>query len=322
VYTLRLPFRIAEGQRLGKFDESLQGEVEGLHLRLDEMPPYYVLLVQGFESAGKAEAFYSRSLAGLFWAMLSQSLPFIAKDGLRHAHYPDDPKQAGAKIFGPGADFVVEVMLDGSSPAVYPSGLKIAVMTAGELTIEVGISAPKVLSSILEGIQRANLEALEDDRVRIALELFRSHFFERSSEARLITLVMALESLAPSWEKHPVAIELLAGWRTELIEHRDMMVQGSDEYDALVALERELLVRREASLTSQIRTLVRDTLKEVGFSDAEERARRAVQVYDTRSRLVHNGRVDAVELHDALRDAKRLASDVLRARIAVAEGSE
>jgi hypothetical protein len=154
------------------------------------------------------------------------------------------------------------------------------------------------------------------------LELFRSHFFERSSEARLITLVMALESLAPSWEKHPVAIELLAGWRTELIEHRDMMVQGSDEYDALVALERELLVRREASLTSQIRTLVRDTLKEVGFSDAEERARRAVQVYDTRSRLVHNGRVDAVELHDALRDAKRLASDVLRARIAVAEGSE
>jgi hypothetical protein len=315
VYTLRLPFQIGEDRKLTELDEALESEVEGLRLRLENMSQHSVLTVEGFKSAEDAEAFLLRSMGGLYWAMLSQSLPFTANEELREVHHPEDPRRAAENYFGPGTDFAIEGMLDGSRPAVYPSGLKIVVTTAGVLNAEVGISAPQLLSSIQEGMLRTDVSALKDDRVRIALELFRSHFFERSSEARLITLVMALESLAPPEDKHPIALELIDAWKIQLTERQSALAEESEEYDGLDALH-GLLSQTKASITSQIRVLVRDTLGRAGFPDAEQRARRWVDVYKTRNKLAHNGRVDAAELHGALRDAKALAIDVLRIRLA------
>lgn len=311
MYTVRVPFRLVEGKKLGRIEEAHEEELEGLRLRLEERAPYYELVILGLSSEDHARQFVSRSLAGLFWAMLRESLPFKAKEEPRDVYYPDDPKRAAQNVFGTDAESI-EGVIDGQSPAFYPSALRIVVVTAGDLSVEVGMPAPRVLSSIREGVARVREDALHDGKLRIALELYRSHFFERSAEAKLITLVMALEALAPSTLKHPIALDLLAGWQEQLSDRQAGLARGSDEYIALEALERELLRRREASLRSQVRMLVRGALDGAGFTDGEARARRAVEVYDVRSTLVHEGRVDPTKLREALRDAQDLARDVLQ----------
>lgn len=319
MFTLRVPFRIAEGKRLGKLDELPHEEVEGLRLQLESSSSYYALTIEGFASLEEAEAFLTRSFGGLFWAMLNLSLPFSANTAFQEVHYPDDPSQAGANIFGPESDIVIEGMLDGSRPAVYRSGLSVSVMTAGEPSIEVGISAPEVLTAIVEGVRHADPNALEDTRVRTSLELFRSHFFERSPEARLLSLVMALEVLTTSQQKHPAALELIDCWKGQLVKLRGDMAEESEAAEALNALERELLFRRNLSLRSQIRILVKEGLK---GPDTEDRARRAVEVYDARSKLVHTGRLDRDKLADALHHARVLVSAVLRTRLDGVWGQE
>lgn len=317
MYTLRVPFRLAEGKALVRLEELVELECDPLQLRmeLECRPPEYALVVRGFESEGHAEDFLPRLFTGLFWAMLGESVPFRAEEELCDVYYPEDPKAAGTNIFGKDAGVSVDGIIHGDSPAVYPSKLRISVAIAGEARIEVGISAPSVLSSIHEGLVRVREDALQDGRLRIALELYRAHFFERSSEAKLLTLVTALETLAPRTCKHPIALELLERWLPQLQECRNGLDPQSEAYFALSALERELFSRRETSLRSRVRMLVQSTCVGAGLEDPKVRANRAVKVYDIRSTLVHSGRVDPRELSDALRDAKDLVSDILRTRM-------
>jgi hypothetical protein len=128
-------------------------------------------------------------------------------------------------------------------------------------------------------------------------------------------MIMALETLTENRSKHQVALELIEKWRETVENQKRSYPSGSEEYEALDALERELLFRREASLRSQIRTLVHDTLSLNGNPHAMQWASRAVKVYDSRSRLVHEGKLPRNELLTAEREAKEIVVAVLKAKL-------
>jgi hypothetical protein len=315
MYTLRFPFRLADGKNLGKLETPIEVEAGDLRLGLKFQSPYYVLTVTGFESEDRAMACLDPLLAGLFWAMLNDSLPFRAETELDDVYYPDDPELAATNLrqdMGLDIGGRVDGVIQGNRPAVYASELRMITMTAGDVSVEVGISPSNILASVREGILEIPSSALENERLTLALELYRSHFYEHSPAAKFITLVMTLESLALPTQKHAVALELLEDWKRQLNETRSRFEVDTDEYFALESLERELLFRREASIRSQIRTLVQAALEQAGAPDAEQFARRAVRIYDVRGALVHDGNVDPTELHHALRDANEIVTAVLK----------
>jgi hypothetical protein len=151
-----------------------------------------------------------------------------------------------------------------------------------------------------------------------------SHFFESSSNARFLTLVMVLESLTESQPKHQTAQHLIDSWHPQLLELKlkiDETNPNSEESESLEALERELIFRKAASLRSQIRALVVSSLTSVGHLDPEGMGRRAVKLYDARSTLVHEGTLPNEKLTAALRDAKEIARIVLQAQFQITAGT-
>jgi hypothetical protein len=75
---------------------------------------------------------------------------------------------------------------------------------------------------------------------------------------------------------------------------------------------RELFYRREDSIRSQIRGLAQRAIEPTN-PDAETFSRRAVAVYDTRSKLVHDGFLPAEELASAEAEAREVLEIILRA---------
>lgn len=169
------------------------------------------------------------------------------------------------------------------------------------------------LAVLIEGSALTGSASVSDDhKLGVALSLYAAYFTEQSTNARFLTLIMALEALALATPKAPVALDLLNRWHGELVTLRSTLPAQSEDAGALESLERELLFRREDSVRSQVRKLVTAALSPA--EDAQERARDAVRLYDLRSTLVHEGFLDAATLDRATGEAKTLVHRTLLAR--------
>jgi hypothetical protein len=143
------------------------------------------------------------------------------------------------------------------------------------------------------------------DKLRVALELYAAHFTEQQARVRFLLLVIAMEALAPSTEKHQVALDLLGRWKQELETEKANYPPLSEEFKSLDALSRELNFRAEDSIRSQIRKLF-TSLPEFGDAELADLQRRALKVYDKRSKLVHDGHLPVGELSGLEKEARQL----------------
>ena len=125
---------------------------------------------------------------------------------------------------------------------------------------------------------------------------------------------MALEALASSTPRSELVLKMLDKWRVEVEALQKTTELGSDDAASLESLSRKLLFRREDSIRRQIRNVVLTTLQANGDADAAAMARKAVEVYDHRSTLVHEGKLESPVLGPATSDAKSIVERVLRAR--------
>lgn len=180
------------------------------------------------------------------------------------------------------------------------------------------LSREQIITSLNKygGIFTAKSKTSEEvktlSKLRTALELYSSYFYERSHSVRFLTLITALEILATSEEKHIVAVKLIDQWKCQLEELQNTYIKDTDEYDALDSLKRELLFRKQRSIRSQVRQLVLQAFIEAGNLSATDYARRAAKIYDQRSTLTHEGTLPEEILKQAEKDIKEILEVVLR----------
>jgi hypothetical protein len=155
-----------------------------------------------------------------------------------------------------------------------------------------------------------------DFRFRTAVDLYAEAPFEGKDSTRLIILATALEVLAPPTPKHQVAIQLLLGWQREAEVLAVTFAPDSEEAAALEALRRELLVRRDASIRMRIRHFVRSTLETASVADAQTIATKAVEAYDARSSLVHDGTLSSARIGASIEALRTAIEHVLVIRFA------
>lgn len=323
-YTLRFPFQLAPGQEISNLDQPIERELGDLTISFKRQDSYYVFGVTGFESEESAKEYLRLLWTGLMWVLLDRGLAFNADLEFDKVTLVDDPQKAPKNLsrsFGLVIKGNVDALINGNMPAVYPSNKQIRTITAGQISLITSTNADQFVSLLVEGISIPNsASVISNSKLRTALELYAAYFYERSSNARLLTLVMALETLTESQQKHRVAQELLNQWQLQVGERKELLPVDSEEHEALESLERELLFRREASLRSQIRKLVHNTLEADGNPNASQLARRAVQVYDRRSTLVHEGVLPTDELRTAEQDAREIVVMVLKSKLRAADG--
>lgn len=316
MYTLRFPFTLPPSMEIGVTEEN--GELDDLTFSLKKQDRFYVFTINGFHTEEAAKSYINNVWAGLMWLLLHRGLTPDAVWEPQKVTYAEDPYQAAenlSKSFGLQIEGVVDGLIDGALPAVYPTDKQLRTITGGEVTAHVTTPAQHVLKFVREGIAfPESSKVIDDAKLRVALELYGAHFTELSANARFLTLVMALEALSPSTLRTKLVLGLLDKWKTEVEELQKTVGPESDEAPSLEALSRELLFRKEDSIRRKIRTLVFTTLHANGDEDAAAMAGKAVQVYDLRGTLVHEGKLGSQVLNQATSDAKDIVERVLRAQ--------
>ena len=324
-YVLRFPFLLEQGREISGLDATVRITGGDIQLKLTESEGLYVASLSGFSSREDAEAFVPRVWVGLMWMQLNRRIAFDAELEKGTVTYADDPEEAARNLrktldvrtAGP-----VHGLADGLRPAVFEEGENILFSVVGTPSIRVGIGAEDFRALLTDGMSHAGADKiLRDDNLRTALDLYAAHFSEHSVKARFLTLVMALECLSNPARKHASALTFLDRWSAELDDRLSALDSSSDEADALDSLKRELLFRRDDSIRRRVRRMVQDVMHAVEAPDAHELAKDAVQVYDDRSKLSHEGHLDPKRLRTGYRTAESILRRLLMAHFDLAARS-
>lgn len=315
-YTLRFPFRLAPGQQFSNLDETYVFEHSNLVLKLGKQNGLYFLSVGTFPNEEAGRAFIPKLWAGLMWTMLHQGLSPEANLSPQEIKYCEDPWEAArnlSKSWGLKVE-KLDGILDGSIPAIYGSDKVVKVLTVQQASLLLGFPPDKTVTFLGEVLALPHPEnVLEDQKLKVALDLYNAFFRETSANARFLTLNMALEALAPSEPKHPCAIEAIDRWIGDLKRLQEGVQLDSDEWHSYNSLIHEVGFRKEKSIRSSIRSLIYSVLHPLE-PDAEALSGQAVRLYDIRSRLVHDGHVSGEDLGQAVTEIRKIAVRVLKAR--------
>ena len=325
-YTLRFPFELSPGRQILGINQSVEHKIGTLTFSWEQQDHLYILKVSGFASELDAREYASQIWSGFMWVMLNRNIAFSINMDFDKVTYAANPQQAAenlSKTFGVPFEGKVDGLANGNLPTVYQSDKVIRFVYSGSANAILGKPVEQIFDVLVEGISLANnTGGISDAKLRTALDLYGAYYYERSANARLLTLVMALETLTVSALKSQYILDLIADWQKDVSRLKQDLGAESDEYEQLTALERELLFRKEKSLRSQARALVFDTVQMSGALNAKELADRAVKVYDKRSILVHEGALSVEDLRWAETEAKNVVEAVLRAKFVQAGNVE
>ena len=321
MYTLRFPFRVPEGREVEvpvacKWENSLACFLA----RLDE---FYILTIEGFESAEAAENYIPRLWAGLAWMLLERGLVTTANFDVGTTQYADDPEEFGKRLgFSTPADGIA----DGYQPTIYRTDRQLRFETLGMISPLQRYGGEGIVASVLEGaMYPSSANVWENKKLRLAFDLYNAHFTESSENSRFLTLVMALEAMSEPKKRTPKVVE----FQKELLRQakavngeidaveadtEEEKKKKSDDKASIEALINDLNSRCSDSLTRQVKRLVRETLASTDGRDVEGVEKDVAQIYGTRGRLVHNGEVSLNALRRSTELARKIVRLVLKAR--------
>lgn len=314
-YTLRVSVKTLGQSPIAGIDKPVATQIAGLPAVFQLRHRHLIIRVSGFASETEATSFLPRVKAGLWNMALVHHVAFIPE--FRHCEitFADDPFQAGknvARNFGLPDDSPVHGLADEAGYAIFRTDENIRFLGLGDITATVSSPFDKVHSTIVEGIHAADLSDIDDPKLQTAISLYLGQFFETSQRARLLTLMMVLEVLAPEIPKHTSAVQLLTQLTAD-IDSRLSQCHEEEENFALESLRRELDFRKETSIRRRVRELV---LTGPGLpADRKQIARNVVRAYDLRGQLVHTGAADEAELGEAFDAVFNVTKALLRGKL-------
>ncbi len=319
-YTLRFPFKLAPGYQIDGLEESREFKVDGLSwlFEVNSKSDYYVLKVNGLYSESACQEFLRHLWSGFNWLLLKRGVAAKLNPTLDKVTYAPDPEAAAKNLernFKLPYRGPVDGLVNGSSPSCYPSEKNIRFIAMGSPNVIVSTPVTDVFAFLKEGIDiRRGNPSIDDMKLQLAFDLFSAYWYEYSNKARLVTLILVLESLMAHPLRHEVVVQLLERWKPVVEYRKKDFPPDSEEYHALESLEHELLFKKEDSLRRQVRSLVLQSLEFLGHDKPQELAKQAVWVYDQRSKLLHEGFLPEPLLSQATSTAKSVVELVLEAQ--------
>ncbi|MFN7664079.1 MAG: hypothetical protein ACK520_16275 [Inhella sp.] len=322
-YTLRVSVKVRGESPIGGLEDEPTIDVGGVHVVVQQRGRFLVLRAANFNTEADAEAFLPRLKGGLWNLAIEYNFAFIPFFGRRDITRHEDPCKAArnlARNFGmPVTEPVQPVhgLTEEEGYTIFRSDESIRFLGMGDATVRVSTGWANAARALADGIERVRVKADEaDPNLATAIDLYLSSFYEASGRARFLTLMTALEVLAPVTDKHAAAVRLLVNLH-KAIDVELAAETDSDALDALHALKRETDFRKETSIWRRIRHLVL-TEAPLGPEERNRLARNVVAAYDLRGAAVHTGAIDANELAEAGETALRAVKLLLRGRLGLA----
>ncbi|MCQ4347010.1 hypothetical protein NGA35_06125 [Pseudomonas stutzeri] len=299
-WTLRLSVKLLGEKTVSGLESEPTFQVGTVQITAKERAGHLVLQASNFDSAAAALAYVPHLKAGLWNLAIDRNIAFVPYFEQRDITRADEPEQAAINLnkgFSLPYTGPVHGLTEETGVTVYRTGENIRFLSMSATGC---VSTPwaMVEKALSEGIQLGNVVSDQSDPgLATALDLYLAHLSESSIRARFLTLMMALEILAPVAEKHTEAVLLLKEF-SATVQAKLNSTSDNEACDALQALLREIEFRKETSIRRRVRKLVLDVAP-LPEPELNEFARKVVSAYDLRGSLVHTGAVDVQALSDA-----------------------
>lgn len=314
-YTLRVSVRLLGQSPIIGIDQPVETQFDGIPAVLVMQHQHLIMRVSGFADQDEAERFLPRVKAGLWNIALVNNLAFVPEFRRCEITFADDPVQTGkniAKSFDVQDAEPIHGLSEEGGYAIFRTDQNVKFMGIGSISVSQSWAFECVYPALLEGVAAADSSAVDDPKLVTAMALYLSQFFESSLKARLLTLTMVLEVLAPEMPKHRTAVQLLQQLTAD-IDSRLGCCRDEDEQFALESLKRELDFRKETSIRRRVRELVNTSS---GLpADRKSIAREVVRAYDLRGQLVHTGAANEVEIYKAFDTVFDVVKAILRGKL-------
>lgn len=325
-YTLRVSVKTLNKNSVGGLESEPSIEIDQISVRVKMRDRFLVLSAGDFASESDAEAFLPRLKGGLWNLAIEHNIAFIPFFERRDITRPADAYVAArnlAKSFGLPVEEPVQPVhgiTEEEGYTVYRSDENIRYLSLGDCTASGSTGWATVQRTLSAGIRQVRQHIAEEDAdVAIAIDLYLSSFYESSIRARFLTLVMALEVLAPVTEKHPAAVQLICDLHKAIGERLENEVDP-EARDAMEALLRETDFRKETSIRRRIRSLVLSDTS-LGVDHRKSLAKKAVAAYDLRGSVVHSGTTNPEKLTEAYETALHVVKLLLRSRLGLSKNT-
>jgi hypothetical protein len=189
--------------------------------------------------------------------------------------------------------------------AIIPEDKRIGFYFVPNPTVQVTSSLESFIERLSSGLGDASAEALEDDRIALAVDAFSHSYFEGSPFGQFMSRIAVLEVLKEQKPLPNPILELIAETQTRAAEmRREGVVDGRVTESVIGGLER----LKKQSIGQAIYDLVEKSLD-------SDQAREAKRLYGIRHDIVHEGKVVYEEIRRNLTTLTNLVRDLLRDRI-------
>jgi hypothetical protein len=277
-WVLQVPFITSPGFTLA---ESRAVSFGGLRAELSSgIAGYTNFRIEGLESEQAARDLFRSLLVGLLAGSLTASWGIRVQSDVK-VLYKDSPKPNER-----GVPLIFQEDRDLSGIAIIP----------GTVQIQFEKVLPKLLASLEFGLTATPAQTIMTNRfVKLAAELYVDSYFEVSDSARFIGLIGVLEILKDKNPTSDSARRLVDGWIREATT-----TLGDDEARSFRGSLGRL---KDMSISQGIASVV-------GRHLGHERAKEAKDLYDVRSKLIHDG-IRPADPAGTVRRAQQIVMDLL-----------
>lgn len=269
-------------------------------------PGRWVLVARRIPTYDEAVSLATRLATALVWVAIESDWGIQLTPELGEVTQNDEPAPANSIVAG------AEGIAEAQDTLVYPADLKLALVGFGDVSLTRTMHEPQYKSAFERGMQLPSAERTwADPRLRLAVELFLDSFFEVSTYAKFLARINVLEVLKEQSERPAPIGELVTKWQKEVTD-----------LTARTVLTKELGQSVQSSLQRLRSDSIRGAIKALVTAHLGlDQGKRAADLYDLRSELVHNGTTAEARIGTALNEVTMLIRDLLKTLLATPPNS-
>jgi hypothetical protein len=295
-YVAYLPFVLAPGANLAPIEVPIASTHGSLTLKLEKLDHLYALSSGPFPSVDTVAAHLDELRASLLWLSLTYGVGVSYSTVLGSLHLFEAPQpvpESGplSQLAGAVDWTATDGHYDADKALIRPDHKRLTRWETGRVSVVVGISIESFFASLNHALSLEGLRGvIENEKLKLAIELYAAYRFELGDKAQLVTLVSALESLLPDMAIPECSNAALAQAKETVRASRDRYPLDSTEWGVI----NHLLSRVGALKTEAIGTTLRNHVSAVvsrhpELGDPVDVSLKLRDVYSLRSTLLHEG---------------------------------
>ena len=306
-YLLYIPFTVSPGREISNIDFEEKIALDKYEIGFEKVKYLYVVTIGTFITKDEAYNFYFRIKSAFLWVSLKHIIGLNSPTELTDVILNDNPTPISDKSMLKGiADYAGWKTIDGNYDSdkciIRPDHKRLVRWETGKVSVTAGLGVNTFVETIKEAISFPCPEnILNSPKLRLAIELYSSFFFEQSREAKFIRLVTVLEALTPDDKVSDLSMNLLNQLKQETKSLRNQYRTDSEEYHETNRLLSRIGNLKYESIGRSLLNYISNAIKEDPSLGIEtEILDKLKNLYNIRSKLLHEGVMDRQSIENGL----------------------